>query len=216
MINILRTCSFIFAAIIVFIGCRKVEDLPFYDKGNSVTLSASKTAVVATPADSNRSVINFNWTDPNYATESSNVKYLLQIDSAGRNFSRAVTREINGNRMDSLTGRELNAITLNYGFAPGSVHVLEARIISSYANNNERYTSNVVRINVTPFTDPSRLTSSTTTVTGTLATASQPAVTLSWSPSFPGYSGAITYTIQYDSAGKNFANPKILLQAVMC
>jgi hypothetical protein len=210
MINILRTCSFILTAVIVFIGCRKVQDLPFYDKGNSVVLAASKTAVVATPADSSRSVINFTWTDPNYATESSNVKYLLQIDSAGRNFSRAVTREINGNRMDSLTGRELNAITLNYGFAPGSVHVLEARIISSYANNNERYTSNVVKINVTPFADPSRLTTTTTSVTGTLATASQTAATFSWSPSFPGYSGAITYSIEYDSAGKNFSNAKEL------
>ncbi len=210
MINILRTCSFIVAAVIFFIGCRKVQDLPFYEKGNAVTLSASKTAVVATSADSSRSVINFTWTDPNYATESSNVKYLLQIDSAGRNFSRAYTKEIMGSRMDSLTGRELNAITLNFGFAPGSVHALEARIISSYANNNERNVSNVVKINVTPFADPSRLTTSTTSVTGTLATASQTAATFSWSPSFPGYSGAITYTIEYDSAGKNFANPKEL------
>jgi hypothetical protein len=51
-------------------------------------------------------------------------------------------------------------------------------------------------------------TSSATTVTGTLANAAQNALTFSWTPSFKGYSGTITYTVQYDSAGKNFASPQ--------
>jgi len=33
----------------------------------------------------------------------------------------------------------------------------------------------------------------------------------SWSSSFNGYSGAVTYTLQYDSAGRGFANPKEII-----
>jgi hypothetical protein len=97
---------------------------------------------------------------------------------------------------------------LNYGFTLGTPYVLDIRVASSYANNNERYLSNIVKLTVTPFSDPSKFTSTATTVTGTLPTASEKALTFSWSPSFVGYTGVVTYTLQYDSSGKNFASPQ--------
>ena len=79
-------------------GCDKVDDLPFYENGTAVTLSANKTAVVASAADSTTNVVSFNWTSPEYATDSSRYKFLIQIDSTGRNFAQATTKEIIGNR----------------------------------------------------------------------------------------------------------------------
>jgi hypothetical protein len=113
-----------------------------------------------------------------------------------------------GARSTALTGRELNNILLNYGFAVGRPHSLDVKVTSSYGNNNERLESNVVRITVSPFDDPAVLTTQNTTISPTLAVSNNPGNSFTWSRSFPGYTGNITYTLQYDSAGKNFATPR--------
>lgn len=205
MKKLLATFSFIIAVLLIN-GCRKIDELPQYDNGSPVTLSTSKTAVAPTPADSMNKVVAFSWTSPKYATDTSNYKFIVEIDSTGRNFSKATKIEVRGKLDTSLTGRDLNAMLLNYGFTLGTPYTLDTRVISSYANNNERYTSNIVKLTVTPFSDPSKFSSSTTTVTGTLPTGSEKALTFTWSPSFVGYTGVVTYTLQYDSAGKNFAS----------
>ncbi len=192
----------------VFMACKKVENLPSYNDGSAVTLSASKTAVIATAADSNNAVIEFSWTSPNYATDSASYKYIVEIDSAGRNFAKKTTKTVIGARSTTLTGKELNNIVLNYGFALGTAYNMDVRVISSYGNNNERYVSNTLKIAVTPYKDSSVLTSTATSVSGTLATANQPSLTFNWTRSFNGYSGTVNYAIQYDSAGKNFVAPQ--------
>ena len=208
MKKILSIFSIFLVAVLLFSGCTKIDDLPQYEKGKAVTLTASSNSVVASAADSATQVVSFSWTTPDYATDSSNYKFILEIDTAGRNFTQAATKEVRGALSTGLTGRELNAILLNYGYALGQPHTMDVRVVSSYANNNERYESNVVQVMVTPFTDPSVLVSTSTSVTGTLATASQNSLTFSWNPSFAGYNGTVTYTLQYDSSGKNFSSPQ--------
>ncbi|MEO6452504.1 MAG: SusE domain-containing protein [Ginsengibacter sp.] len=202
--------NFIFLSLIGVIAlnsCKKIENLPQYENGTAVTLTASKTSVAPALADSLTNVVTFSWSSPQYAVDSSTYKFILEIDTSGRSFSKKVTKEIKGNLNTGLTGRELNNILLNYGFAPGSPYSIDVRVVSSYSNNNERYVSNVVKVTVTPFTDPSKLTTQNTTVTGTAATSTSASNTFSWSPAFPGYGGIVNYVIQYDSAGKNFTSP---------
>jgi len=195
-------------AVTVLAACTKVDDLPYYDNGTAVTLTASKTSVAPTPADSVTSVIAFSWTTPKYSTDTANYKFILEIDSTGRNFVQEATKIVMGSLGTSLTGKELNAILLNYGFTLGTPYNMDFRITSSYGNNNERYLSNVVKVSVTPYNDPSVLTTTNTSVTCALATASQASNTFNWTPSFNGYTGNVTYTLQYDSATKNFAAPQ--------
>lgn len=208
----MRTIKFLSASILSLViissACKKVEDLPYYDKGTVVTLSASKTAVTPTAADSTTEVVNFSWTDPNYATDTNNYKFIVEIDSSGRNFAKKVMKEVKGKRSTGFTGREINAILLNYGFPVGTAKDLDVRVVSSYSNNNERYVSNVVKVSITAFNDPSKLNSTSSSVVCDLATASQNSLTFSWTPSFTGYTDSVYYVIQYDSAGKNFANIK--------
>lgn len=208
MKNIFRLLLLMTGAMSVFSACNRVPDLPFYDKGQAVTLTASKTAVTAAPADSLNSVIAFNWTSPNYATDTANYKFIVEIDSAGRNFSKGNTKTVQGKLGTTLTGKELNNIVLNYGFSVGTAYKMDVRVTSSYANNNEKYVSNTIQVMVTPYNDPSVLTTAQTSVTTALATASQPSNTFSWTPSFNGYVGDVTYSLQYDSAGKNFVAPQ--------
>ena len=141
----------------VFSACDKVDDLPTYGAGTAPSLSASTTTVAATPADSSSRVISFSWTDPRHATKPSNYKYVLEIDSAGRNFSGAVQRVTIGAFQDSLTAKELNDILLGFGAAFNVPASIEARVISSYANNNERLISNTISITATPYLIPPKI-----------------------------------------------------------
>lgn len=208
MRKILKLFLLITAIGFVISSCDKIDTLPHYSNGAAVTLTASKTAVTPTVADSASNVVIFSWTDPKYATDTVNYKFVVEIDSTGKNFSKEFTKTVMGSLNTSLTGRELNTILINYGYSLGVPVTLDVRVTSSYKNNNERYTSNIVKLSVTPYSDPSKLATEKTTVTGAASTSSNPSNTFTWTPSFPGYTGIITYVIQYDSATKNFANPK--------
>ncbi|NTS40581.1 SusE domain-containing protein [Flavisolibacter sp. BT320] len=199
----------LFAVVILLVtGCKKVDPLPYYNDGSKVSLTASQTTIAPTPADSAKTMVTFAWTDPNYATDTAKYKFIVEIDSTTHNFSNPVRREIIGRKTFSFTGKELNNIMLNYGYALGAPVALDVRVVSSYENNNDRLFSDAVKIMVTPYNDPSVLTATATTVTATLPNAAQAATTFNWTPSFNGYTGTITYAIQYDSSGKNFASPQ--------
>jgi len=199
----------IVATAVFFTGCDKMNEIPYHEKGSDVTLSSSKTTVAPVLADSTSEVVNFSWTSPKYAQDSSKYKFVLEIDSAGRNFSKETTKTVTGVLTTSLTGRELNNILLNFGFKPGTAYDVDVRLKSSYGNNNELYLSkNALKISVKPFADPANLSSAQTTVTCALATASQLSNTFTWTSAFKQYSGVVSYTLQYDSATKNFAAPQ--------
>ncbi len=192
----------------LMLACKKENALPNYANGTAITLSASKTAVTPTIADSTKDVVAFTWTSPNYATDTNSYKFILEIDSTTRNFSRGSSKIIIGKLGSSYTGRELNAILLNYGFSLGVAYNMDVRVISSYGNNNEKYTSNVIKLSVTPYNEPAILTTSSTSVTTSLVNAALLSNTFTWAKPFVGYNGIINYTLQYDSATKNFANVK--------
>ncbi|GAC1707144.1 MAG: hypothetical protein NVS9B7_18870 [Flavisolibacter sp.] len=138
-------------------ACDKTEHLPYYNKGNAPILSTSTTSIAPAPADSNSTALTLTWTDPKYATDTSNEKYVVEIDSAGRGFSHAVTRVVTGQRMISFAAKDLNNILLGYGFSFGVPYDMEIRVRSSYANNNELYKSNTVAIKMTPYKVPPKI-----------------------------------------------------------
>ena len=213
MKNISKLLSALLMVMIVFSACKKVDNLtkvealPVYQLGVSPVLTSSATTVAPALADSNNAVINFSWTNPKYSNDSATTKYILEIDSSGRNFSRENTKTVYGVLNTPITGRELNAILLNLGLKLGVAQSVDVRLISSYNNNNERYMSNQLKITVTPFPDPAFLVTANSAVTVTLANASSPSNTFSWAAAFKGYPGVVTYTLQYDSATKNFVAP---------
>jgi hypothetical protein len=145
-------------ATLLLVACDKKEAaLPKYQNGNAPVLSATANSVSPAPSDSEKVAITFNWTNPNYATDSSTVKYILEIDSAGRNFSKAVSRTASGSLTRSFLAKELNAILLGFGFDFNKAYDVEVRVTSSYANNNETYKSNVVKIKTTPYKIPPKI-----------------------------------------------------------
>ena len=141
----------------VLAACDKVGNLPSYGKGTNPVLSASSATVAPAPADSNNVALTLSWTYPNHATDSSNIKYTVEIDSTGKNFSRAATKVVMGSLSTSYKAKELNSILLGFGY-PFNVAVdMDVRVTSSYANNNERLASNILKIRMTPYKIPPKV-----------------------------------------------------------
>jgi hypothetical protein len=147
---------------VAFVACNKVADLPHYGKGGSVTLSSSTATVAALPADSTKDVLTLSWTSPGYATDTSNYKYTIEIDSANKNFSKPASKVVVGSRSATFTAKELNTILLDRGYAFNVPVDMDVRVISSYANNNERLISNTLRIKMTPYKIPPKVALPTT------------------------------------------------------
>lgn len=142
---------------LLYTACDKVDDLPYYDQGNAVQLSTSVTTLAPPASDSNKTVLSLSWTYPNYATDSSNMKYVVEIDSTGKNFAKAATKVVLKSLSASFTAKELNNILLAKGYAFNVPVDMDVRVISSYANNNERLMSNTIRIKMTPYKIPPKV-----------------------------------------------------------
>lgn len=189
-------------------SCHKVADLPYYNNGEAVKLTASKTTIAITAADSANKVVDFSWTSPKYATDTSTYKFIVEIDSANRNFSKKITRTTSGSLSTSFTGKEINTILADLGFTAGQNYGLDVRVTSSYANNNEQLKSNIVKLTISPYLVPINLVpSSTNPIVLQVSNASNTAVSFNWNAS-PYGSGVIKYAIQFDTAGGTFANPQ--------
>ena len=140
-----------------FTTCEKVEDLPNYNVGNPVILSTSATSIAFPAADSNKTALTLTWTFPHYATDSANMKYIIEMDSTGRNFAGEVTRTVTKKLSTSFTAKELNDILLGYGYAFNVPVDMDIRVTSSYVNNNNKFISNTVKVNMTPYKIPPKV-----------------------------------------------------------
>lgn len=157
MKNIIKFLILAVSTAVIFAACKKADTLPFYDSGNAPVLSASVTSVSPTPADSNSTVLSLTWTDPKYATDSSTVKYIVQIDSAGQNFNNPYTKEITAALGTSFIAKDLNAVLVGFGFNFGVTYGVDIRVVSSYANNNDQKVSNTVTLQATPYVVPPKV-----------------------------------------------------------
>ncbi|MFN9115787.1 MAG: SusE domain-containing protein, partial [Bacteroidota bacterium] len=144
-----------------FTACQKADKLPFYGEGSAPQLSASATVVNPPPADSNKVVLTLNWTDPGHAQDKSLYKYYLEVDSSGRNFSKATIINVTvdkDKRTYAFVAKDLNNILLSYGFQFNVAYDIDVRVVSSYGNNNEQKKSNTVKVKATPYKIPPKVT----------------------------------------------------------
>jgi starch-binding outer membrane protein SusE/F len=152
--------KYLFAALLLlssFMACKKESNV-FFANGKAPVLSSSVKTIAASTSDSLMSVMTLTWTNPDYATDPSTVQYVIQIDSAGRNFSKAVSFTVTGVLNDSFSAKQINTVALGFGFSFGVAYNMDVRLISSYSNNNEQLTSNTLTLQVTPYKIPPKVT----------------------------------------------------------
>lgn len=142
----------------VLAGCTKKASNPYYANGTAPSLSASSMTIAPAPSDSLNNAVVFSWTDPKYPTPAPGPDlFTLQIDSSGRNFTKAVSISVSGVLNDSLTAKQLNDILLGFGFSFNVQYNVDVRVVSSYSNNNDQLYSNVLTIKATPYLTPPKV-----------------------------------------------------------
>jgi hypothetical protein len=141
----------VFLALLLIAGCDKKDKLQYFANGNAPRLLVDASTIAVPSADSNNNVLNLRWSRPGYVTDTNNVKFLLQIDSLGKNFANAIERELTAEYSYEFTAKELNEELMSRGFPFEREVSLQIRVVSSYLNNNDPLESNVVDVKVTPY-----------------------------------------------------------------
>ncbi len=194
--------------VIIVVACTTtIDPTPQYAKSVttfSVTTSSASVAVAA--SDSLSTALNVNWNDPKFSVGLSNTQFVVVVGVTGNSFKSFVTKSFSGVLTGALTGKDVNGMAVKLGGAIGQPISLDLKVVASQSNNDEYKESNTVQISVTPFSDLG-LNATKTTVVCTSATATANGDTLSWNTGFAGYSGVITYQLQYAKGGTNFASP---------
>ena len=144
-------------AMIGFMACEKKITNQYYGNGKTPTMSVSTTTLAPATADSLNNVLSISWTNPHYATDSATELYTIQMDSSGRNFSKAVSIQVSGVLSDTLTAKQINTIALALGFSYNVAYPIDIRVVSSYANNNQQLFSNTVTITYTAYVTPPKV-----------------------------------------------------------
>ncbi|MEO8859789.1 MAG: SusE domain-containing protein [Ginsengibacter sp.] len=157
MKNIFKLLLLLIGIMVVCSSCKKTDHLPFYNNGTPSVLSSSVSVIAPVVADSNKAALTLSWTSPKYATDSANQKFIIEIDSSGRNFSKEKTIVVNVALSKTIIAKDLNAILLGFGFAYNKAYDIDVRVTSSYANNNEQYQSNVLKLKATPYVTPPKV-----------------------------------------------------------
>jgi starch-binding outer membrane protein SusE/F len=157
MKNIFKFFSILGLATLLFTSCTKVEELAFNENGKMPVLSSNTSTLNSSAADSNKVVLMLSSTNPAYANDSATTRYELQIAPKTTNFAKPLSITQNGKRMFNLTAKQINAMMLGYGFAYNSINQLEARILTSYANFNQQYVSNIITISAKVYVTPPKV-----------------------------------------------------------
>jgi hypothetical protein len=157
--------------IVALWSCKKDENKIYFEGGTPPAFAASiKDSIPLSFAGKDNEAIRISWTNPNYrmttGVSSQDVAYLIEIDTAGANFtspnkkSLAVSRDLGM----TFTQNEFNDILLNQLVLKSGVkYNIEMRVISTLgASKAVGLTSNVLKFAVTPYAIPPKVAPPTT------------------------------------------------------
>lgn len=147
-----------------FSACEKDEKKDFFEGGTPPVLTASVAALNLTFADADKEAIKLSWTNPDYrfttGTSSHDVSYLIEIDTAGSDFTnpQKQTVAVSKDLSHSFIVSQLNDYLLNQlVLKPEVQYTLEIRVKSSIGNGAVTLVSNVLQLTATPYTIPPKV-----------------------------------------------------------
>ncbi len=155
-------------AMISFFACEKVENKISYEGGTAPALTASTAAVRLEAGEESNVALRLSWTNPNYrfttGLSSHDVKYTLEMDTLGANFSssKKYTTVFATDLSKTYTVGELNAIlgnTMRLQLDPRRTYTFQVRISSSLGIGTDaaKLTSNIITFTASPFPPPPKV-----------------------------------------------------------
>jgi hypothetical protein len=152
----------------ILTSCNKNDTPVYFNGGTAPVLTSTAADSIALPlSDTTETAVTFSWTNPNYqfsdGTSSLDVKYYLEIDTAGGNFSSpalaqlGITSQLN----ITYTVAQMNAILSNQMLLAANMqHNIQVRIesflapLSSGTVNQGVLYSNMLAFTATPYQLP--------------------------------------------------------------
>lgn len=146
-------------------SCEKDENKIYLEGGTPPVLSSSVSGDLnLSYANADQQALVLTWTNPNYqfttGISSQDVSYLVEIDTAGANFTNpkkkviAVSKDLSIAFLTSqLNDYLLNQLELQVGVQ----HNLEIRVTSNLTNNSATLESNVLPFTATPYAIPPKV-----------------------------------------------------------
>lgn len=134
-----------------FTACDKknmVTDNPY---GSKVVVTSSMPEFAPSAAGFDTDSITFSWTSPRYSNDTATTRYVLEIDSTTRKFTKGISRTITGKLYTKFSVKEFNSMMQAMGMPPGATNDIDVRVTSSYGNYNELYVSDIYKLKVTPY-----------------------------------------------------------------
>jgi hypothetical protein len=131
-------------------SCKKDETKAYSSIGGTGTLSASTTSPALSKANSDNNAIIFNWQSTTVTGNASAITYTLQFDKKDNNFAAAREIAVTGTTT-SVTVGALNSVLLNLGLPDGVAANVDVRLKSVIAPNAAPAYSNVLTLNLTPY-----------------------------------------------------------------
>lgn len=154
------------AGFFLFSACKKDDSIETFKGGTPPSLSSSVTGDIPLAyASASENAITLNWTNPEYqfasGVSSQDVNYLIEIDTAGANFSNPARQQVSVSKdlALSVSQGQFNDWLLNQlVLTPGIVHTLEIRITSTISGSKATaLTSNVLSFSATPYAIPPKV-----------------------------------------------------------
>jgi len=142
-----------------FWTCKKDDIKDYFKGGTDPVLTASFAESTLVTGDAAKLAVTFSWTNPEFqfttGVSSQDVVYILQVDTAGSNFSNPAIQEVSipKDLGTSFTVKDLNTILTKLDLQENVVHQLEFRIKATLAGSVVVLYSNVIGASITPYLD---------------------------------------------------------------
>jgi starch-binding outer membrane protein SusE/F len=157
--HIIKIFSILFTCVCL-LSCEKEEDRVVFQGGTApVLVSSTTTDVVLTKAKENFSSLQFQWTNPDYGfsngTNTQDVIYTLEIDTAGANFTnpKHVSLTFTRDLSTAFTVKQLNNTLSSMELKDFMPHNFEFRIRAALPGGTVPVYSNVLPIKITTYLD---------------------------------------------------------------
>ena len=154
-------------AAVFFTGCEKDENRVVFEGGTEPVLSANRSGSLPmsyiTRFDE---AVTLSWTNPDYmfttGISSQDVNYVIEVDTAGADFSSPNIKRIalSKDLSKTLTQADVNDILLNQlELETDQTYNVEMRVIASLGNNNVgRLVSNTLGFSIRTYSIPPKVT----------------------------------------------------------
>lgn len=160
MKNIFKLFSGIFLLSLVFSACKKDEHQVVFLGGTNPVLTSSTAGPLVLSKDKKDEVVMvLNWTNPDYkfntGISSQDVSYVIQVDTAGKNFTssnlqeKAIAKELG----ITLTVKDLNSFLSKMELKANVQYNVEIRIKATLVGGTVPLYSNVLKIKISPYLD---------------------------------------------------------------